>query len=449
MARCSGRAKQNLIATVIVLGVALLDECRQLLEGVLALRGRQWMRTMIKGRCQRETLVLRTTDFAKLSGMSLLLILLQLPDVMLQSPRWWAMRRAPGLWKNLQIRDDADDDYCFRLLRMHHRTFNRLLDVVRPFLSRCVARFRSPLDPGQILAYAIHRWAHGGSYWHSSAAFGMGKTNGIRVVCDVTAAIIQCFPRVISFGDYAKRQRTMDAHARRGFPNCWGCIDCMHLYVDKPKNANGDDYCSGRTKCFSIVAQITFDDEMRVVDLNVGWAGTVHDARILWNSSLFRRAESGQLFVDDANDPFRHKRQQVNGVTRGYLPADGGYPTLPWIVRPYGPTNATPAMKNFDDSHSIVRSGAERGNSHLKLRFQMFHRPHISHSETVVDQFRAVCVLHNLLHDWGDRMDEELLRVWGQSLLPPPGQPPHTPPPRVPMTSAARHAVGEALRDAL
>ncbi|KAG5848651.1 hypothetical protein ANANG_G00101030 [Anguilla anguilla] len=34
----------------------------------------------------------------------------------------------------------------------------------------------------------------------------------------------------------------------------------------------------------------------RFTNINVGWPGSVHDARVLQNSTLFELAESGNLF---------------------------------------------------------------------------------------------------------------------------------------------------------
>ena len=36
----------------------------------------------------------------------------------------------------------------------------------------------------------------------------------------------------------------------------------------------------------------------RFIDINIKWSGRVHDARILANSGIFRKAEAGLLFPD-------------------------------------------------------------------------------------------------------------------------------------------------------
>ena len=36
----------------------------------------------------------------------------------------------------------------------------------------------------------------------------------------------------------------------------------------------------------------------RFIDINIKWPGRAHDARILANSGIFRKAEAGLLFPD-------------------------------------------------------------------------------------------------------------------------------------------------------
>ena len=41
--------------------------------------------------------------------------------------------------------------------------------------------------------------------------------------------------------------------------------------------------------------QASVDQEIRFMNFNVGWPGSVHDARILSNSEVFSRGEEGPL----------------------------------------------------------------------------------------------------------------------------------------------------------
>ncbi|GBG92478.1 hypothetical protein CBR_g55629 [Chara braunii] len=321
-------------------------------------------------------------------------------------PRWWVMHRTGGAWKDLEVTDDAEDDYYVTLLRMRRSTFNRLLRVLAPHLEKQVTRWRKPLPPAQVLAYALHRWAHGDSNLNSSWTYGMGKTSGLRAGRDVSKAIIRCFGSVIGFGTFEERHRRMQKFTALGFPNCWGCIDGTHVFVDKPKKKDGDEFMGGHKRRFSIVAQSVFDTDLRILDLCYGFPGTVADGRVLRNSSLWRRGVSGELFTQDPEDSTRHLRPEIPGVPGGYLLADAGYPTLAWLVVPYGHSYVDPRTKIFDSRHKVVRSLVEQGIGLFKTRFQYFYRPHVCDLKIEGDEFWAACIVHNLLQAWGDLPEE-------------------------------------------
>ncbi|GBG83652.1 hypothetical protein CBR_g37454 [Chara braunii] len=273
------------------------------------------------------------------------------------SPRWWVMRRSAGLWKDLVPDDDAQDDHYLSLLRMRRSTFNRLLRKVGPLLEREVTtteggdhylsllrmrrstfnrllrkvgpllerevtRFRLPLPPDKKLAYALHRWAHGDHHLHSCSGYGLGKTSGLRAIMEVAEAINASYPNAVGFGGYPERHARMQKFKALGFPNCWGCINRMHVYVDKPRSKDGDEYCSGRNNRFSVVAQLVVDADLKILDFCYGFPGTVGDARVLKNTSLYRRALKGHLFLDDVDDPFLVQGDAIPGVPGGYLLGD-------------------------------------------------------------------------------------------------------------------------------
>ncbi|GBG85337.1 hypothetical protein CBR_g39980 [Chara braunii] len=142
----------------------------------------------------------------------------------------------------------------------------------------------------------------------------MGKSSGSRAIREVAEAVIALYPNVVGFGGFAECDERMRKFAALGFPNCWGCIDCTHVYMDKPRRRDGDEYCSGRNNRFFIVAQLVVDSDLKILDFCYGFPGTVGDARALKNSSMYRRALKGSLFLDVPNDPFRGERPEIVGV---------------------------------------------------------------------------------------------------------------------------------------
>ena len=68
-------------------------------------------------------------------------------------------------------------------------------------------------------------------------------------------------------------------------------IDGCHIPIEAPRNCPADYH--NRKGWHSIILQGLVDP-----DTNVGWPGRVHDSRVLQNSELYAKAESGNLFPE-------------------------------------------------------------------------------------------------------------------------------------------------------
>ncbi|GBG64479.1 hypothetical protein CBR_g45175 [Chara braunii] len=215
-----------------------------------------------------------------------------------ETPRWWVKRRTGGTWRDRTIADDANEDYFHDKLRMTRTVFNAIVTACSLFIQRRLTHYRQLLQPDHIVAYALYRWALGETFESSTSSFGIERSSGIKVVDHVTKVILAAYPEKIAFPTGRRLLQVVRAFGGKGFPNCLGAIDCTHIYVDKPANTPSENYFD-RKQQFSVVAQVVVDLDMRVIDVFVGYPGCVHDARVLRNSSLIRRAEAGDIFTAD------------------------------------------------------------------------------------------------------------------------------------------------------
>ncbi|GBG60094.1 hypothetical protein CBR_g425 [Chara braunii] len=216
------------------------------------------------------------------------------------TPRWWMRRRTGGTWEDLRVCDDTTDDYFREKLRMSRRVFMEITEACAPHLQRQVTFYREPLQPDQIVAYALYRWATGESYDNSTSSFGIGRASEVRAVRDVTAALLR-------------------------------------VYRDK----------------ISWLTGVVVDLDLRVLDVFVGYPGSCHDIRVIQLSSLSKRAEEGTLF--------RGPPVTLSGGmrTNGYILGDNGYPPSEWIVVPYGGISQHPDEERFDNKQKVARGCGE------------------------------------------------------------------------------------------
>ena len=83
-----------------------------------------------------------------------------------------------------------------------------------------------------------------------------------------------------------------------GFPQCVGAIDGCHIPVQAPA-LNHTDYYK-RKGWYSILLQAVVDSKYRFTNICVGWPGSVHDARVFANSSLYKKASAGNVLTGDS-----------------------------------------------------------------------------------------------------------------------------------------------------
>ena len=82
-----------------------------------------------------------------------------------------------------------------------------------------------------------------------------------------------------------------------GVPQCVGSIDGSHIPVTPPAINHTDYY--NRKGWYSMLVQAVVDHNYLFRNLNIRWPDSIHDARVLANSSFYRRVNNGELIVGD------------------------------------------------------------------------------------------------------------------------------------------------------
>ncbi|GBG61306.1 hypothetical protein CBR_g19839 [Chara braunii] len=316
----------------------------------------------------------------------------------------WVLARSGGLWKDLQRVGGEHDKVFLRFCRLSRPLFFKALARISPHIQRSPTTFRMPLPAGQKFACALMRWATGGYYTQSAHSLGMGLASGLRSNEEVVDAIIREYGHLLQFPTGQRLEDVQKGFERKGFPGCVGAIDCMHVYIDKPKGVRSECYYH-HTGGFSVVAQVVSDHQCRISSVFVGCPGSVHDSRALRISPLYVNATEGRGVLAEGGAVLHDGRY----VGR-YLLGDQGYPLLPWLMTPFGRFAQTEYDRAFDLSHSAARSCIERTFGRLKAVWRNFIRRHICNLKIVCKEFMAICILHNLMIIHNVHIDPALMK---------------------------------------
>ena len=69
---------------------------------------------------------------------------------------------------------------------------------------------------------------------------------------------------------------------------------CMYTVPVTPPPMNHTNYYN-RKGWYSMLVQVVVDHNCFLRDISLGWPGSVHNARVLANSSLYRNVNNGEL----------------------------------------------------------------------------------------------------------------------------------------------------------
>jgi hypothetical protein len=158
---------------------------------------------------------------------------------------------------------------------------------------------------------------------------------------------------------------------------------------------------------------VLLQQEHRILHVNVGFPGSVHDARVLFNSAIFKDTEQflGGPSVD------------VNGVAvPQMLVADAGYPNVPWLLTPFPGHHLNPTQSSSNYKQSSTRICVEQTNADLKgVQRYLIQRVQQPSPLRLPVYVGACAVLHNMRIDMGEVMDRGLSCGAGPRFVPNPG----------------------------
>nr|XP_055057244.1 uncharacterized protein LOC129441619 [Misgurnus anguillicaudatus] len=314
------------------------------------------------------------------------------------------MQQRYGVWWEHVLTSWTDTEWRINF-RMRKTTFLELCNILRPYLHRETTTFRKPVPVEQRVAISIWRLATNVEFRTIAHLFAIGQSTAVTIANHVASVIVdKLLPLYIRTPSVDEVQIIIQGFRDRwGFPQCGGAIDGTHIGILAPPDCPADYY--NRKGFYSVILQGVVDHRLPFWDINVGWPGKVHDARVFGNSSLFERGQSDTLFPDIKE---RFAGVDVPIVILG----DAAYPLLPWLMKPYPETQqTTPAQITFNNRLSRARMTVERAFGLLKGRWRCLMKRYDCQIDNINTIISACCVLHNFCESNDEEFDDRDLRV--------------------------------------
>ena len=200
----------------------------------------------------------------------------------------------------------------------------------------------------------------------------------------VTCIVRVLMPKHIKWPQVDKLQEVIDVFEHKwGYPQCAGAIDGSHIPILAPQNFHTDYF--NRKGWHSIILQGVVDGNYRFTDITVGWPGSVHDARVFSNSTLFKKGQNGSLFLETT--------RIIEGVNVPlHIIGDPAYPHLKWLMKAFSDTGRLSQLQStFNYRLSRARNVVENAFGRLKGRWRCLLKRNDCELEFVKLQVAACC----------------------------------------------------------
>ena len=323
--------------------------------------------------------------------------------------RWYVKPRST-CWFEEYLFNIYTPDMFFDILRMRRRTFDRLVQDLRPFIQGQHTHWRAPIGVEKKVVVTLFKLMHGVSIPLVADKAALGKSTVHDILRLVCGAISNHFGHLVAWPVGRRLMRVASAYqAKQWFPNCIGAIDGSHIYIAAPSNTIVAADHRNRNKSFSILLQGVVDSKCYFTSINTGPPGSLHDSAHFKSTELYRKVEEGIMggFHDDpltwdAGLPFPP-----------YILADRGYPLLSWCITPFkrGPMGIPLTREElwFNRKHSSTRMSVERAFGILKSRFKEIGTKTALKLDFLPTVVHCCCILHNILLSSKDRTLDQIL----------------------------------------
>ena len=197
---------------------------------------------------------------------------------------------------------DLLEDFCNgnwkKDFRMFGKSFRELVALLALRISKKDTSFRKEIPVEKRVAVGLWSLATGNSYRCIVKTFAIGKSTAVKISKDFCSLLRLQSCTCNKFPDSAVATKhaieTFKADYNCKIPQSLGAIDRTHIFIKGPNcESKYNYYC--RKQRYSINTQAVVGANLCFLDVATGFPGSMHETRVLRQTNLFERAESGEI----------------------------------------------------------------------------------------------------------------------------------------------------------
>ena len=180
---------------------------------------------------------------------------------------------------------------------MSRDTYLYLCQRLQTLIARQNTHLRQCVSTEHRVAITLRVLATTCEYRSVAHLFGVARNTVSVIGQETCAAIVECLqPVYVQFPTEDELKAVIQGFKEKmGVPQCVGSIDGSHIPVTPPAMNHTDYYnCKG---WYSMLVQAVVDHKYLFCNLNIRWPDSMHNTRVLANSSFYRRVTPFAPFI--------------------------------------------------------------------------------------------------------------------------------------------------------
>ncbi|KYO22530.1 hypothetical protein Y1Q_0003080 [Alligator mississippiensis] len=241
-----------------------------------------------------------------------------------------------------------NDQQWLEMFQMKREIFYHIVAMLGPCIMRQDTNMHQTIPPDKRVAMVIMKLASPSSLHYIASQFGMA-TCMVRLatheVCqllkEITSNKIICLANLL---------QVIDGFNEKGFLNCVGALDSIHIPVLCPVGKwRAFRNCKGYA---SVILQAMVGHQ--------GWFMNIYEGRLMQDAYMFRNSPLPGLVEKGHYAPSLEKTV-IHGVAIPLVVVvDAAYPLKPWLMNPYGGNVTDPQKLVFNYSLTSCRMAMAR-----------------------------------------------------------------------------------------
>jgi hypothetical protein len=299
-------------------------------------------------------------------------------------PRMYNITKSQDWYNN--ILPLYDDVRFKKVLRMLPETFKSLVNLIKNHLIFQSNNLKQQAPVELQLAVFLRRLGSRNDIFSICSNYGIAEGTVILFCKRVMKAIISYKTNYVKWPTGQAREFVHKGfEAIGGIEDIIGSIDGTHFILQNAPTKDKEVYFT-RKKRYALQCQGIVDHRGIFINYDVGWPGSVHDAKVYRNSYFYSNRSS----LIKEND---------------FLIGDSAYPLSPFLIKPYNkPNNEQKRFNKIFSSHRIV---VEHSFGRLKNRFVGIREIAVKKISTAINLIDCAIILHNYLELNEDIWDDQ------------------------------------------